>query len=120
MQKNELRPCTVKIGETEERKRCANGKAETNVIKEAEIHKGYFHTWGSEQYVTNGYFVGTVAGQVSSLYGVVEYEDGSVHKVDPECITFTDRQNVTVNINTDEILKAVCSMEHDSERANVC
>lgn len=30
-------------------------------------------------------------GQSSSLYGVVEFEDGTVHKVDPESITFIDR-----------------------------
>ena len=76
MKRNELRLCIVKIGE--------------------ETHKGYFHTWGIESYVTSGYLVGTVAGQVSNLYGVIEYEDGSIHKIDPVCITFTDG-----NIDTD-------------------
>lgn len=90
----ELRPCIVKVGEITKRKCSINGVSKTNVIKEAETHKGYFHTWGSEQYVTNGCLVGTVAEQVSSFYGVVEYEDGSVHKVDPESIIFTDRQNI--------------------------
>lgn len=91
MQKSELRPCIVKIGEITERECWANGKSETKVIKEAETRKGYFHIWASVQYVTNGFLAGTVAGQVSTFYGVVEYEDGSIHKVDPECITFTDR-----------------------------
>lgn len=92
IQKEELRPCIVKIEEVTDSLKRIDGKRITNIIKEAELHKGYFHTWGSNQYVTNGYIVGTVAGQISYLYGVVEYEDGSIHKVDPECITFTDRQ----------------------------
>lgn len=91
IQKEELRPCIVRIGEISQTVRTMQGERKTEVIKEAEIHKGYFHTWGNEQYVMNGYLVGTVAGQFSSLYGVVEFEDGTVHKVEPECITFTDR-----------------------------
>ncbi|MDE7327958.1 MAG: hypothetical protein K2N63_17050 [Lachnospiraceae bacterium] len=92
VRKEELRPCVVKIGELLRTVRNATGECSREVIKEAEIHKGYFHTWANEQYVTNGYLVGTVAGQMSSLYGVVEYEDGTVHRIDPECIIFTDRQ----------------------------
>ncbi len=88
-----LRPCTIKIEEETITTRTIHGERRTKVVKEAETHKGYFHTWGSEAYVTNGYLVGTTAGQVSTFYGVVEYEDGTVHKVDPECITFTDRNN---------------------------
>ena len=88
----DLRPCIVNIPEVTERYRTAkSAEFQTRVIKEAENHKGYFHTWGSEAYVTNGYLAGTTAGQVSTLYGVVEYEDGTIHKVGPECITFTDR-----------------------------
>lgn len=92
VRKEELRPCVVKIGELPRTVRNATGECSREVLKEAEIHKGYFHTWANEQYVTNGYLVGTVAGQMSSLYGVVEYEDGTVHRIDPECIIFTDRQ----------------------------
>lgn len=91
MQKNELRPCIVKIGEITERKRFLNGEQEINVIKEAEIYKGYFHTWENDAYVSNAYLIGMSAGQFSSLYGVVEFEDGTIHKVDPESITFIDR-----------------------------
>lgn len=87
--KGELRPCIVNIAEVTERYRTVkSAEFQTMVIKEAETHKGYFHTWGTESYVTNGYLVGTTAGQVATLYGVVEYEDGTVHKVDPECIAF--------------------------------
>lgn len=87
-----LRPCIVNIPEVTERYRTTKiAEFQTRVIKEAETHKGYFHTWAYESYVTNGFMVGTTAGQVSTLYGVVEYEDGTIHKVNPKCITFTDR-----------------------------
>lgn len=64
----------------------------SKVELEEETHKGYFHTWANEAYVTNGYLAGTTAGQISTLYGVVEYEDGTIHRVPPECINFTDRK----------------------------
>lgn len=89
--KENLRPCIVNIPEVTEKYRTAeNSVIQTRVVNEAETHKGYFHTWAHESYVTNGFIVGTTAGQVSSLRGIVEYEDGTVHKVEPECITFTD------------------------------
>ena len=91
IQKDKLRPCMVKIGEVTELCRNMCGEYRTDIIRKAETHKGYFHTWGTESYTTNGYLAGTVAGQVSTLYGLVEYEDGTMHKVDPECITFIDR-----------------------------
>lgn len=88
MNKNELRPCTIKIMKYPNRKINQCSKIEP----EEEMHKGYFHTWGSEAYVTNGFLAGTTAGQMSTLYGIVEYEDGTVHRVLPECIAFTDRR----------------------------
>lgn len=88
MSKNELRPCTVKIMKYANRKINQCSKIEP----EKETHKGYFHTWGSESYVANGFLAGTTAGQMSTLCGVMEYEDGTVHRVPPECITFTDRK----------------------------
>lgn len=91
IQKDKLRPCMVKIGEVTELYRNMYGEHRTDIIKKAETHKGYFHTWGNEAYVTNGYLAGTTAGQVSTLYGLVEYEDGTMHKVDPEYIIFADR-----------------------------
>lgn len=64
MSKDELRPCIVEI---------VKGK-------EAETYNGYFHTWVTE-----------ACAQISSVYGIVEYKNGSVHKVLPEQIIFTDR-----------------------------
>lgn len=113
MNRQELRPCIVKIGEETVTTRTIHGEHNTKVIKEAETHKGYFHTWGSEAYITNGFLAGTTAGQMSTLYGVVEYEDGTVHRVPPECISFTDRKNVTVNIDSDAIAMAVSKMMKD-------
>ncbi len=46
---------------------------------------------GKDAYVSNAYLIGMSAGPFSSLYGVVEFEDGTIHKVDPESITFIDR-----------------------------
>lgn len=88
-----LRPCRIEIGEETIETRSIHGERHTKVIREAETHKGYFHTWGSETYVTNGFLAGITAGQISAMYGVVEYEDGTVHKVPPECIIFTDRES---------------------------
>lgn len=104
-----LRPCRIEIGEETIETRSIHGERHTKVIKEAETHRGYFHTWGTESYVTNGYLVGTTAGQISTTYGLVEFEDGTIHKVAPECITFTDKQNATVSIDGDVIGKAVAA-----------
>lgn len=110
----DLRPCIVNIPEITEKYRTAgNSVIQTRVVREAETHKGYFHTWGSEAYAANGLVAGTTAGQVPTLYGVVEYEDGTIHKVDPECITFTDRQKVNIDIDSDIIAKAVAEMMKD-------
>lgn len=112
--KENLRPCIVNIAEITEKYRTAgNSVIQTRVVREAETHKGYFHTWGSEAYATNGLMAGTTAGQVSTLYGVVEYEDGTIHKVDPECITFTDRCVISVNIDYNMIADAAVKMMKD-------
>lgn len=90
--KENLRTCIVNIPEVTEKYRTAgNSVIQTRIVSEEETHKGYFHVWANESYVTNGLMIGTTAGQVSTFYGVVEYKDGTIHKVDPECITFTDR-----------------------------
>ena len=86
MDKQELRPCIVKMLKDPHKTRNQCSKSEP----EEEIHEGYFHTWGSESYVVNAYLIGETSGQISTLYGVVEYEDGTVHRVPPECITFTE------------------------------
>lgn len=89
MNRDELRPCIVKMLKYPNRKI----KQCIKIEPEEETYKGYFHTWANEAYVTNGYLTGTTAGQISSMYGIVEYEDGTVHRVPPECIEFTDRES---------------------------
>lgn len=112
--KENLRPCIVSVPEVTERYRTAgNSLIQTRVVSEAETHKGYFHIWAHESCVTNGFMVGTTAGQVSTLYGVVEYEDGTIHKVAPECIAFTDNHVTSVNIDYDMIANAVTKMMKD-------
>lgn len=88
MNNKELRPCIVRMLKYPYAKRNQCSKSEPV----EEIHEGYFHTWESEAYVTNGYLAGTTAGQMSTLYGIVEYKDGTVHRVLPECIAFTDTE----------------------------
>ena len=82
--KEELRPCVVKIGEETETISNCIGDSSTNVIKEAETFEGYFHKWIDENYSCGDY-------STIKTYGLVEFKDGTAHKVDPECITFTDR-----------------------------
>lgn len=91
MSREDLRTCIVKTGELKECVYTIDGRRTEVVLKEAEVHKGFFHMWVCEQYVINA-DIGS--DQISHAYGIVEYEDGSVHKVDPEEITFTDCENI--------------------------
>ncbi len=61
------------------------------ILNICETYKGFLYTWENDAYVSNAYLIGMSAGPFSSLYGVVEFEDGTIHKVDPESITFIDR-----------------------------
>ena len=90
MSKDELRPCIVEIMIYDTPNRV---KKPSFIEPKTETHEGYFHAWASEAYVTNGFLVGTTSGQISTLYGLVEYKDGTMHRVPPESITFTDRES---------------------------
>lgn len=63
---------------------------------EVEGEVGYFHTWEHCSYTITGSFEasplvgGAPAGQFSRLYGIVEFEDGSVKRVDPAKIIFKE------------------------------
>ena len=54
--------------------------------------KGMFHMWINEAYVCDGSMVigGHPGGQVWSILGLVEFEDGHVEKIDPKNIRFAD------------------------------
>lgn len=83
---SDLRPCIVRT------KREINSG--TNHILQFEImeHKGHFHKWYDRFWTTPAIMIGDVGGQMSQCFGVVEYEDGSIHEHLPEEIQFTDRK----------------------------
>lgn len=71
MNREELRTCIVATTDTEGKK---------------EQHKAYFHRWHENR-----------LGNSCMLYGIVEYEDGSIHGAIPGEITFTDRETIQIN-----------------------
>ena len=54
--------------------------------------KGFFHRWTTEAYVVDAILKGTMSGQVMYTKGLVEFEDGTVHMIDPSRIRFTDNK----------------------------
>lgn len=70
----EYRPCIVKTG------------------KETET-KALFNCWShrSELCDASPMIGGHPGGQVSATFAIVEYEDGTVHEVEPQNIRFVDR-----------------------------
>lgn len=101
MNKDELRPCIVKFVRNNHRYELNTAPdAGENTVEfkrisreECETHKGYFHKWSDDK------------------HGIVEYEDGTVHEVPPDCIIFVDRQNASVNVCADEMARAVTGKE---------
>lgn len=69
-----------------------SGKLTTRVLKEAEERKALFHCWGyrSELYGASPMYGGHPGGQVSRTFAIVEYEDGTVHEIEPRNIRFVD------------------------------
>ncbi len=57
-------------------------------------HKALFHGWTEKEYVVEAspLIGGAHAGQIKYLYGVVEYEDGTVHMCVPSQIQFVDNK----------------------------
>lgn len=91
--KENLRPCIVNIPEAKEAYRTnINPTIQYRTTREKETHNGKFHAWTNEFCVTNGFLFGRTEGQISTTYGIVEYEDGTIHKVRPEWIVFSDTQ----------------------------
>ena len=57
---------------------------------------GYFHCW--EQYAVTVPRIGPLSGgQVSHLYGIVEFSK-SIRRVDPENIRFVDEENSNLTV----------------------
>lgn len=88
----QYRPCIVHIPEERERIRNMSGKVTTKVIREVEQHKALFHCWDhrSELCDASPMIGGHPGGQVSCTFAIVEYEDGTVHEVEPQNIRFVD------------------------------
>ena len=89
----EYRPCIVHIPEEREYF-YANRKREYRVKKSSEDVKALFHCWNhrSELCDDSPMIGGHPGGQVSATFGIVEYEDGTVHEVLPTQIRFVDRE----------------------------
>lgn len=90
----EYRPCMVHIPAKKQNYR--NKGDELNVYEkeiepEHEI-KSLFHCWNhrSELYDASPMIGGHPAGQISSTFAIVEYEDGTIHEVEPTQIRFVD------------------------------
>lgn len=54
--------------------------------------KGLFHCWTEYKQIHTAIFKGEISGIISSLYGVVEFEDGTVKLVEPYKIIFADNK----------------------------
>ena len=87
----ELRPCIVHIPEKREYFR-ENRERKYRIKKSAEDIKALFHCWGyrSELVDASPMFGGHPGGQVSGTFAIVEYEDGTIHEVEPTRIRFVD------------------------------
>lgn len=90
----ELRPCIVYIPEKRQnyRKRGDNLNVYDKVIEPEKNIKALFHCWNfrSELYDASPMIGGHPGGQVSGTFAIVEYEDGTIHEVEPMQIRFVD------------------------------
>lgn len=64
---------------------------------------GYFHTWEHWSNVVNASLLqgGHPGGQISQVYGIVEFED-RVQRVDPSRIEFCDETNTALAVMNGE------------------
>ena len=87
-----LRPCIVHIPEKRQnyRKKGDNLNVYDKVIEPEKNIKALFHCWGyrSELVAESPYYGGHPAGQISATFAIVEYEDGTIHEVEPTKIRF--------------------------------
>lgn len=93
----ELRPCMVKIPKRVKKHTVKPASTITGEMTlyteepECEI-KALFHCWNfcSELYDASPMIGGHPGGQAFDTFAIVEYEDGTIHKVEPTCIRFVD------------------------------
>lgn len=89
-----LRPCIVHIPEKRQnyRKKGDNLNVYDKVVEPEKNIKALFHCWNyrselvGESYLSGGH----PARQISATFALVEYEDGTIHEVEPTQIRFVD------------------------------
>ena len=90
----EFRPCIVHIPEKRQnyRKRGDELNVYDKVIEPEKNIKALFHCWNfrSELVEEPLCYGGYHAGQISATFALVEYEDGTIHEVEPAQIRFAD------------------------------
>ncbi len=88
----DYRPCIVHIPAVTQNLKNMNGKVTTKIIKEKQEFKGLFHCWShrSELVGESPLRDGHPGGQISATFGLVEYEDGTMHEIEPQNIRFVD------------------------------
>lgn len=88
----DYRQCMVHIPAKTKTKRNTDGGKSIKIIEEEQDIKALFHCWDhrSELCGTSPLMGGHPGGQVSGMFAIVEYEDGTVHEVEPQNIRFVD------------------------------
>lgn len=88
----DYRPCFVHISAKIEKKRNKDVGKSIKIIEEEQEIKALFHCWNhrSELYGASPMIGGHPGGQVSGTFAIVEYEDGTIHEVEPTHIRFVD------------------------------
>ena len=69
---SEYRPCVVRQGKNKEERRAL------------------FHRWADYAQIREAMTIGSVSGQLSEPFGIVEYDDGTIDVRSPGYIRFTD------------------------------
>lgn len=88
--KSEYRKCVVYIPAqvsiaTSARDGCSLVR---QVMREAEEHEALFHCFAYKK--ANYRIYGDAGSQISETYAIVEYEDGTIHRIEPWNIRFVD------------------------------
>ena len=90
----ELRPCIVHIPEKRKNYQTKgdNLNVYDKVIEPEHDIKALFHCWSHKSVLVGESYLrgGRPAGQISSTFAIVEYEDGTIHEVEPTQIQFVD------------------------------
>ena len=89
----DYRPCMVHIPAKVKHKRNTSTNPGEYIIESPEREiKALFHCWNRRSELCNAspMIGGHPGGQVSGTFAIVEYEDGTVHEVEPTQIRFVD------------------------------